>query len=978
MRTPCLFCLVLAATCAHSAFSQDRLKGVPADLVAEIRNPGALPEATYVPVTEWEAEVAPHNMGRVVQDPDASGGAALEATAGKDRAEVLLFGPYLETEPGDYVAFFRLKLLEPSEGDIPGRLDACTNYAQTMLAASDITSREIGDSGWFEVPIGFRYQAGKLECRLTWSGTVGIRADRVSLFRLQDAKLPPTGWRVPQPAPSGEPKDVAYVSEPRPFPDLFPLSSPPADELLVCDLQSERADMRMLIYSLQGLVNRERPSVYCLSVPTDRQWLDHLLERGWVKSTKDIAAGELPARFRADVKGIVIVDAELPATRNIATMIASVKGGLVASPRLAKTLDLPVLDDLRGRWKTSVEAYRWAWDNLWPEMNHHVVACLWPDHLALRDYLVRNRVFIFWLPGCLDGAKEYSRPDEEVRLVEEMLAKMPTNIPVMGYCWAGQDVGIGEGPGVSLFAEFGKYLVGSIDCGNLSVHSGVRVGELKQKPAPPAPTLDESKVYYTFVISDGDNLPVLTSGNFPQLWADKTRGSLPIGWTVSPSASMLIPDIVDFYYGTAAAGDGFIAAVSGVGYTYPDLYGKRFREADRQLVYDGFLDQTAEYMRRSDLRSDWVMNASRPEVIARFAERIPFLESLFPDYGRRVIGADEATYATARNVPVFHAVTGWRMDATREERIAQMVDDIRRMAPAQRPAFLHAFVLNWFCDLPMLKEVVDRLGPNYVAVRPDHLAELWREDMRRRQVCVRLLPTAAGVEGMPLALQATLRNMTDAPLAAHVAVEGGLRDSAVAPADPTLQPARDERVLITGAPEGNRVSLIVTGGFGTQRAEVALRTIWRREVLGSLPDVRALIPAAYLEAEQMPHIGGSLAKGEAASDGAVWSATPDRDKPSHVVYGPYAMLEAGHYLALFRVERVGKGTGVLATLDTAVAGTSGPQTGVRQVRCEELPEGEWRWIPIVFDHPGGQYEARVLWSGAAGIAVDAIALWRLP
>jgi hypothetical protein len=317
------------------------------------------------------------------------------------------------------------------------------------------------------------------------------------------------------------------------------------------------------------------------------------------------------------------------------------------------------------------------------------------------------------------------------------------------------------------------------------------------------------------------------------------------------------------------------------------------------------------------------------------------------------------------------------MDASREERIAQMVDDIRRMAPAQRPGFLHAFVLNWFCDLPMLKEVADRLGPEYVAVRPDHLAELWREDMRRRQVSVRLLPTAAGIEGMPLALQATLRNMTDAPLSAHVAVEGGLRDAMATPAEAALEPARDQRVLITGAPEGDRVSLVVTGGFGTQRSEVALRTISRREVLGSLPDVKALIPAAYLEAELMPHIGGSPAQDAEASGSAVWTAAPGTDNPCHVVYGPYAMLDAGRYLALFRVKRVGEGTGVLATLDTAVAGTSGPQTGVRQVRCEELPEGEWRWVPIAFDHPGGQYEARVLWSGAAGIAVDAIALWRL-
>ena len=53
------------------------------------------------------------------------------------------------------------------------------------------------------------------------------------------------------------------------------------------------------------------------------------------------------------------------------------------------------------------------------------------------------------------------------------------------------------------------------------------------------------------------------------------------------------------------------------------------------------------------------MNATRPEIIRRFAEQIPFLEAIFPDYGRSISSPDDATYPTARNVPVFHAVTAW-------------------------------------------------------------------------------------------------------------------------------------------------------------------------------------------------------------------------------------------------------------------------------------------------------------------------------
>ena len=98
---------------------------------------------------------------------------------------------------------------------------------------------------------------------------------------------------------------------------------------------------------------------------------------------------------------------------------------------------------------------------------------------------------------------------------------------------------------------------------------------------------------------------MLTVSNFPQLWKDPVRGKLPLGWTISPSACMLIPDIVDYYYSTATDQDRFLGAVSGIGYAYPDSYGKRFREQDRRRVFDEFLDQTRTYMERMDLEEIW-------------------------------------------------------------------------------------------------------------------------------------------------------------------------------------------------------------------------------------------------------------------------------------------------------------------------------------------------------------------------------------
>jgi len=475
-------------------------------------------------------------------------------------------------------------------------------------------------------------------------------------------------------------------------------------------------------------------------------------------------------------------------------------------------------------------------------------------------------------------------------------------------------------------------------------------------------------------MSDGDNLPVLTLLNLPQLWADKTRGKFPVGWTISASAAILLPDVVDYYYRTATPNDFFMAAVSGIGYTYPDVYGKRYPNPDRQKVFDEFLAQSATWMKRSDQKIVWLNGATRPEIYARSAEKMPFLEALFPDYGRRVATASAATFATSRNVPVFCSVTGWREDATREQRIAQLVRDLRSMTPAQKPAFMQAFSTNWFVDLPMMDEVLQRLGPDYVCVRPDHLAQLWREDMRRRQIDVRIVPVAPCIEGVPLMLAGSVRNMTERPLDMDLRLTQGMEGGKVTPARARLKPEEEAPIVLTGRPAGNKVTIDVVGEFGTRQGIVQLRRVAVADVLGPLAQAGALVPAAYLETEALPHRTGE-AEADAGA-GTAWVARKSKTRPDCIVFGPYATLDAGRYLAMFRVKRLDERTGPLAVLDTCV-GDGTPQTGKREIRCEDLPVGRYRYGPIVFDHPAGGYETRVYWSGSASLAVDAIPVWRI-
>lgn len=981
MNRKLLWLAFLLSSLAALAHQSQVPQGLPESIWKEVLDKSGVPAGRYTLVHSWSAvSEASHLTGRAVNDPLATDQRAWEASerhAAPGRA--MVYGPYREVPEGLYVAFVRIRLLEDPSGENVAELDAAVGYGRVVCASRGLTGADLAKGRYVQVPIAFQCPGGNLEIRLHWTGYAGLRVDRIALFRLDGGQLPPPR-RAPEAVPSGAPSDLELSTERRPYPEVFPRSNPPAQTLQVCDVSRQPADVQLAVFVLQGLVNRSKPVIYCLHSDMDARWLNWLRRNGWVKDARVVDAWtSLLQSHRSRIKGIVITDPALPATKNVATMIAAVRNCLVLSPRLHARLSssgllkgLPLHMDLRGRWRTSVEAYEWAFENLWPSLNRHLAACSYPDHLALRDYLVQHKAFIFWISGPIDGARPYADPTAEARFAEKLLAAMPPNTPIMSYPWAGKDVGIGEGPGVTLFAEFGKYLVGSIDCANLSVHSGIRVPDLRPRSVPP-PKLDRGKVYLAFIMSDGDNLPVLTVSNFPQFWSSRERGRVPIGWTISPSAGLLIPGILSYYYRTATPNDAFLAAVSGVGYTYPDSYALRYKAELRAQVFDGFLEQTERYMRMTGLRSIWIMNATRPEVIRRYADKISTLEALFPDYGKRVQSYDDATYPIVRNIPAFHAVTSWTEDATREQKIAQMVQEIRALTPGDRPAFLHVFLWNWGADLTVLPEVLQRLGPAYVAVRPDHLAAIYRQDLARRVLLVRAPEEVLGIPDRRLAIPLRLYNGGSTEMAAAISVTSGLRDARVEPGALTMPPGTPAETLVSGVPDGGEIVLLLDSPSGRKRYGIGLHSVPVAE--GSALPEAVLQFVRRFEAEALPHGSGTAAFDQAASGRQVWRADRASARPGHVVFGPYAALPAGSYVAAFCLKG-GEGEGVAGVID--ISTETGKKTLVsRDVRFGELRSDEFVCFTLPFEHAGGPVETRLFWHGTGWLAMDWSALWRV-
>lgn len=503
-----------------------------------------------------------------------------------------------------------------------------------------------------------------------------------------------------------------------------PRSSAPAPMLEVLDVRAAQPDERLLAASIQGLVNRTRPRIYLLANPSDGFWLDVLKQRGRVRKTVPIKnVQELVSRHKDVITGLVIPDPALPMSVNVATMLSAVRGYAIASPRLAASTGVRVAADLRGRWKSSVQAYDWAYENLRSSLSREAAAWACPSEIfhAQRDYLIQHKLWTFWISGPKDGKPPADQAGER-RFVERLLKSLPANIPIFGFPYGGEEIGIGEMGGTAITSAYGDYNVCTALCSNLSVHSGYPIPLLKQKPLPHR-RFDVGKVYLSFVMSDGDNLQTWQESHL-RLWRDRARGQVPIAWTIGPTARLLMPEIVRYYYRSSDPDDRFVCDVSGAGYTYPGVYAARL---DRPAVPAAYAKLTRDLCRPLDISVlclHQYLGTWTPQMQV-FAENWPELGAIFADYARRQgMNYGSSRYRLARGrlpaVIVLHSWLSFPSDTDREAMIDLAVREIRE-ATDVRPAFLSCSVINWFTTPTDLREIMRRLGPEYVAVPPETL-----------------------------------------------------------------------------------------------------------------------------------------------------------------------------------------------------------------------------------------------------------------
>ncbi|GIO42816.1 hypothetical protein J41TS4_25740 [Paenibacillus apis] len=141
-------------------------------------------------------------------------------------------------------------------------------------------------------------------------------------------------------------------------------------------------DTRLLLATLQGIVNRAEPRIYLLENEEEGKltWLKDLR----VPYVLHDDVWTIVKKYKNELKGLIIYDPEVPDSINVATTLAGLKDAVVVSPELAVKLQaapykLKIVQDLRGKFKDRLDAYTWQYEQLWDKTTHRILVGLSPN-----------------------------------------------------------------------------------------------------------------------------------------------------------------------------------------------------------------------------------------------------------------------------------------------------------------------------------------------------------------------------------------------------------------------------------------------------------------------------------------------------------------------------------------------------------------------------------------------------------------------
>lgn len=394
-------------------------------------------------------------------------------------------------------------------------------------------------------------------------------------------------------------------------------------------------DELQAIFILQGIVNRKSPRLYAYFVgdkgATDRYWMNWLQSKSeWLegvptKPLKDV--DEAMKMFGKEIKGAIVWDEKVPATSNVANTLAGIKDALpvryeetpgsLYDRLIINGPKLRVLTNLRNKFKSKNDAYRWAIDALiktgkcsdrfmayYPDA-HWIKdpKGIYPERSLISnyDFFVSKKAFFFDL-----GPWDDDLPDDDMgQPLGEDFRTLTAMFHAMHGRTKGRPIHVGgftpwdqkytdftgrKHGGVESewrYAEILSCFNAFMDADAAGLHAMANASffthyplaaKYPQKNLPTRDSLASkrytvdgkvaNKHYVSIYVGDYDSSAWLYE-MLPQVWDDKARGTIPLGWAFNPIIQERFPVGLAYTRKTASPMDTFVMGDSGIGYLNP-------------------------------------------------------------------------------------------------------------------------------------------------------------------------------------------------------------------------------------------------------------------------------------------------------------------------------------------------------------------------------------------------------------------------
>ena len=369
----------------------------------------------------------------------------------------------------------------------------------------------------------------------------------------------------------------------------YPSSRKP-DTLFLIDDTKLSVPQQIVIQSLQGILARHRPKIYRFSDEGSLMWLSELHSRYGVhmRDTFQNDCLAMVRHFKDSVSGYILCDTT-GSSVNAAISLSGLYNAITVPFMLESDFSfLNKVLDVRN-W-TEEDVYLKYHDSL---SKNILIYQKGSASNYLGDYSIFSNAFRFYEPV-------------KNNFTQAVIKDMNTDAALLGW---GDD----EHELVLTASKYSVMVHAADWANNLSVLTNVNADYDQQDSPFLVDTITPGVHTVCFLMTDGDNIQWMThSFATSKKWYNSDdRGSVPLGWTISPALSELAAPIMKYLYDNASNSelgrDHFVAGPSGLGYFFP--------EAFPDLTTN--TDLLNKYMAKSDLRIVNVIgNARSPDLSA--------------------------------------------------------------------------------------------------------------------------------------------------------------------------------------------------------------------------------------------------------------------------------------------------------------------------------------------------------------------------